>query len=107
MDNSPTALFDSYEQDFQQLVDSLKEKLEGDVKDERTGRALADCFCCLAYACNALVVEQRKAGLRRAEMELDEADEMVFTQPFIHSNVKANPRRSHKWRLRYRAYHNL
>jgi len=58
MDNSPTALFDSYEQDFQQIVDSLKEKLEGDVKDERG-------------------VEQRKAGLRRAEMELDEADEMV------------------------------
>lgn len=49
MDNSPTALFDSYEQDFQQLVDSLKEKLEGDVKDERTGGALADCFCFLAY----------------------------------------------------------
>jgi len=39
MDNSPTALFDSYEQDFQQIVDSLKEKLEGDVKDERGGEA--------------------------------------------------------------------
>jgi len=57
MDNSPTALFDSYEQDFRQLVDSIKEKLEGDAKGERT--------------------EQRKAGLRRAEMELEEADEMV------------------------------
>jgi hypothetical protein len=39
MDNSPTALFDSYEQDFQQIVDSLKEKLEADTKDERTGEA--------------------------------------------------------------------
>ena len=38
MDNSPTALFDSYEQDFLQIVDSLKQKLEGDVKDERAGK---------------------------------------------------------------------
>jgi vesicle transport through interaction with t-SNAREs protein 1 len=37
MDNSPTALFDSYELDFQQILDSLKERLEGDSKDERTG----------------------------------------------------------------------
>jgi vesicle transport through interaction with t-SNAREs protein 1 len=39
MDNSPTALFDSYEQDFQQVIDSLKQKLEGDTKDEREGEA--------------------------------------------------------------------
>jgi vesicle transport through interaction with t-SNAREs protein 1 len=47
MDNSPTALFDSYEQDFQQIVDSLKEKLEGDVKDERAGEisTLVLCLC--------------------------------------------------------------
>ena len=37
MDNSPTALFDSYEQDFQQIVQSIREKLEGDAKDERGG----------------------------------------------------------------------
>jgi vesicle transport through interaction with t-SNAREs protein 1 len=41
MDNSPTALFDSYEQDFQQIVDSLKQKLEGDAKDERAGKVSA------------------------------------------------------------------
>lgn len=41
MDNSPTALFDSYEQDFQQIVDSLKQKLEGDAKDERVGKVSA------------------------------------------------------------------
>ena len=40
MDNSPTALFDSYEQDFQQIVSSIREKLEGDAKDERGGEAL-------------------------------------------------------------------
>ena len=37
MDNSPTALFDSYEQDFQQIIASIREKLEGDGKDERGG----------------------------------------------------------------------
>ncbi|KAJ3551971.1 hypothetical protein NM688_g4404 [Phlebia brevispora] len=57
MDNSPTSLFESYEQDFQQLVGSVREKLEGDNKDERG--------------------EQRKTDLRRADMELDEAEEMV------------------------------
>ena len=37
MDNSPTALFDSYEQDFQQIVASIRDKLEGDGRDERGG----------------------------------------------------------------------
>ncbi|KAA1476353.1 vesicle transport v-snare protein vti1 [Dentipellis sp. KUC8613] len=57
MDNSPTALFDSYEQDFQQIVQSIREKLEGEAKDGQG--------------------EKKKAALRRVEMELDEADEMV------------------------------
>lgn len=35
--NSPTALFDSYEQDFRQFIDTIREKLEGDGKDERNG----------------------------------------------------------------------
>lgn len=38
MDSSPTALFDSYEQDFQQIIDSIKEKLDGEAKDERAGK---------------------------------------------------------------------
>lgn len=57
MDNSPTALFDSYEADFKQIIQSIRGKLEGDAKDVQG--------------------EQRKAALRRVEMELDEADEMV------------------------------
>jgi vesicle transport through interaction with t-SNAREs protein 1 len=56
MDTSPTALFDSYEQDFKQFIETIREKLEGDENQEG---------------------EQRKASLRRVEMELDEADEMV------------------------------
>ncbi|KAI6047288.1 vesicle transport v-snare protein vti1 [Pisolithus marmoratus] len=57
MDNSPTTLFDSYEQDFRQTIESVRAKLDGDTRDERG--------------------EQRKAALRRADMELEEADEMV------------------------------
>ncbi|KAJ3883209.1 vesicle transport v-snare protein vti1 [Lentinula edodes] len=56
MDTSPTALFDSYEQDFKQFIETIREKLEGDGNQDG---------------------EQRKASLRRVEMELDEADEMV------------------------------
>ena len=65
MDNSPTALFDSYEQDFKQIIHSIREKLEGDAKDVQG--------------------EQRKAALRRVEMELDEADEMVRPYFFLHA----------------------
>lgn len=57
MDNEPTALFESYENDFQTLIATVKEKLDGDAKEQRG--------------------EQRKATLRRVDMELDEADEMV------------------------------
>ncbi|KAL4244229.1 VTI1 family protein [Abortiporus biennis] len=57
MDNSPTALFDSYEQDFKQIISSIRDKLDGEAKGESA--------------------EQRKAALRRVEMELDEADEMI------------------------------
>ncbi len=57
MNNSTTALFESYESDFKEIVRSIRGKLEGDTEDVRG--------------------EQRKAALRRVEMELDEADEMV------------------------------
>lgn len=33
MDSSPTSLFDSYEHDFQQIISSIKGKLEGAGKD--------------------------------------------------------------------------
>jgi vesicle transport through interaction with t-SNAREs 1 len=54
MDNTPTALFDSYEADFKGLMESVKERLEG----AGTG-------------------EQRKAAMRRVEKDLDDADEMI------------------------------
>lgn len=67
MENSPTALFDSYESDFNEIVRSIREKLEGDADDARG--------------------EQRKAALRRVEMELDEAEEMVciILHPPVHN----------------------
>jgi len=57
MDSSPTTLFNNYEQDFQQIIASIRDKLEGNSQSES--------------------IEQRKTALRRVEMELDEADEMV------------------------------
>lgn len=54
MDNTPTALFESYEADFKSALDSVKGRLE-----------------------SAGTGEQRKAVVRRVEMELDEADELI------------------------------
>ncbi|KAF9000109.1 vesicle transport v-snare protein vti1 [Cyathus striatus] len=57
MDESPAVLFDSYEQDFRHLIQSVEQKLGVDAKDQRG--------------------EQRKAALRKVEIELDEADDIV------------------------------
>jgi len=73
MDNSPTALFDSYEQDFNHFSETIKDKLESESKDESAGTSRNMQFT-LVFTVNT---EQRKATLRRVEMELDEADEMV------------------------------
>ena len=37
MDNSPTTLFDTYEQDFKQIINGIREKVEGEGKNERGG----------------------------------------------------------------------
>ncbi|KDR73314.1 hypothetical protein GALMADRAFT_251929 [Galerina marginata CBS 339.88] len=57
MDQTPTALFESYEQDFRHIISSISEKLEGSGKNQ--------------------LGEQRKAALRKVEIELDEADDIV------------------------------
>lgn len=54
MDNTPTALFESYESDFKHILEGLKDKLE-----------------------NAGSGEQRKSALRRAMIDIDEAEDMV------------------------------
>ncbi|KAK2464912.1 hypothetical protein APHAL10511_002988 [Amanita phalloides] len=57
MDSSPVGLFDSYEQDFKHIIQGIRDKLES--------------------GGNADKGEQRKAMLRRVEIELDEADDIV------------------------------
>ncbi|KAF9482510.1 vesicle transport v-snare protein vti1 [Pholiota conissans] len=78
MDTSPTALFDSYEQDFKQFIETIRDKLDDG--------APAD--------------QQRKAALRRAEMELDEADEMVSQMDIEIQGIPQSVRASYHTRLR-------
>lgn len=80
MDNSPTALFDSYEADFKQIVHSIRDKLDGDAKDVQG--------------------EQRKAALRRVEMELDEADEMVSQMEIEIQGIPQSLRPSYQARIK-------
>ena len=39
MDTSPTTLFNNYEQDFQQIIASIRDKVEGDAKAEGVGKS--------------------------------------------------------------------
>lgn len=48
MDQSPTALFDSYEQDLQQILGSVREKLDGEAKEGRGG-VFTSFFCVNAF----------------------------------------------------------
>lgn len=57
MDHTPAQLFNSYEADFQNLVAGIKDKLEGSGRNPQG--------------------EQRKATLRKVEIDLDEADDIV------------------------------
>ncbi|TFK76019.1 vesicle transport v-snare protein vti1 [Pluteus cervinus] len=84
MDTSPTALFESYEQDFQQFIETIKDKLEGEGKDETGGNFL----------------EQRKGTLRRVEMDLDEADEMVSQMEIEIQGIPQSLRSKYQTRLR-------
>ncbi len=38
MDQSPTALFDTYESDFQQITASIRSKLDEDAKNQQGGQ---------------------------------------------------------------------
>jgi len=80
MDTSPTALFDSYEQDFRQFIETIREKLEDNANDDKG--------------------EQRKSTLGRVEMELDEADEMVSQMEIEIQGVPQSARAQYHSRLR-------
>jgi vesicle transport through interaction with t-SNAREs protein 1 len=75
--NSPTSLFVSYEQDFTQIVDAIRKKFEGEGNNEGGKLPLTVILGC--WCKYGIDLEQRKAALRRMEMELDEADEVVCT----------------------------
>jgi len=81
MDTSPTALFDSYEQDFIQFIETIRERLETtnseDVKNE-----------------------QKRSTLSRVERELDEADEMVSQMEIEIQSIPSSIRSQYHTRLR-------
>jgi vesicle transport through interaction with t-SNAREs protein 1 len=41
MDSSPTTLFNNYEQDFQQIIASIRDKVEGNSQSESVGELLS------------------------------------------------------------------
>ena len=80
MDLSPTALFDSYEQDFIQIIETIKERLETtSPEDGKNGKSRLKVVSILD---TPTPVEPRKSTLTRVERELDEADEMVSIPNF-------------------------
>jgi len=100
MDSSPASLFDSYEQDFQQILQSIRQKLEGDGSDQRGGTPVTVHLVRFSTVSH-LPAEQKKTVLRRVEMELDEADEMVCTYSLGHCIADGSTHmvlRLHKWR---------
>ncbi|VDC03234.1 unnamed protein product [Peniophora sp. CBMAI 1063] len=77
--DAPTALFDSYEADFRQILDGVREKLDG-AQDQGA--------------------EGKKAALRRVEMELDEADEMLSQMEIEIQGIPTSLRPSYATRAR-------
>ncbi|KAF5346546.1 hypothetical protein D9756_010109 [Leucocoprinus leucothites] len=80
MDQTPTQLFESYEADFQLLISTIKDKLEGSGKN--------------------LQGEQRKAALRKVEIELDEADDIVSQLEIEIQGIPTSIRGQYTTRLR-------
>ena len=80
MDISPTALFDSYEQDFWQFIATIREKVEANGTEDANGGgefAYRQHFLTSLISAYQRPTEQKKTTWSRVEMELDEADEMV------------------------------
>ncbi|KAF8735031.1 hypothetical protein AX14_002845 [Amanita brunnescens Koide BX004] len=76
MNSSPTALFDSYNNDFQHFIFTIQDKLEGDASNDRAG------------------------VLRRVDMDLDEADEMVSQMELELQSVPQSKRPLYQSKLR-------
>lgn len=69
------ALFDNYDEDLKQLLAGLKSKLENEVKAVKGGEAKVEYgYKSIRLLCST---DERKSTLKRVEMELDEAEEIV------------------------------
>ena len=89
MDTTPTALFDSYELDFKHIIRSISDKLEGNGKNQLGG--ICAVTTCTYHNLTRVWQEQRKAALRKVELELDEADDIVHIPPFCKCATKSYP----------------
>ncbi|PFH51418.1 hypothetical protein AMATHDRAFT_142732 [Amanita thiersii Skay4041] len=81
MDASPTSLFDSYQHDFNQFISTIRDKLDTSEHDNNLG-------------------EQQTAVLRRVDMDLDEADEMVSQMEIELQSIPQSLRPKYQTRLR-------
>lgn len=83
--DEPTAIFNSYEHEFTQLIENVKQSLEADGTGSNGGKylvisaAISHAFKVVAYL--AFTAEAKKAALRRVEISLDEADDLVRRRP--------------------------
>lgn len=103
MDATPTALFDSYEQDFKHIIRSISDKLEGNGKNQLGGMC---CYHSHLPQPHRFCQEQRKAALRKVELELDEADDIVHSSSVnAHKDLNlAVLSRYLNWKLRSRSF---
>ncbi|KAF9256528.1 V-snare-domain-containing protein [Marasmius fiardii PR-910] len=80
MDETPTSLFEAYYGDFEHIIQGVKNKLDKEVVEQ--------------YG------EQRKATLRRVEIELDEADDLVSQLEIEVQGIPASIRAQYSARLK-------
>ncbi|GAA98668.1 uncharacterized protein L969DRAFT_75768 [Mixia osmundae IAM 14324] len=78
-------LFQSYESDYTQLASTIRQKLDKDAKEQRG--------------------EQRKATLRRVEMEVEEADEII-DQMDIEARQTTDKNVKQRLQVKLRSYKN-
>ena len=70
--STEVTLFESYEQDFNGLLLSIQSKLSA-----ATSQGIGEFPARVPHTDAYDGIEQRKASIRRAELEMDEADDMV------------------------------
>lgn len=104
MDDTSTALFDSYEQDFRHIISGISDKLEGNGKSQQGGKRIIQSAVLPRPDLSFLVSEQRKAALRKVELELDEADDIVCGPISTYSLLADENARYRNLKLRYKEF---